>query len=192
MTKDCAKPQLKASKSDFNVQVVINNHLDRVVADTGARISVCGTAQARKWGLLDKLSPSKVKVKPYQSEPIKVHGEARCSVTFGSISVPVVWHVLSENCEAILSGNAALQLRIIKFNDSAETFQPILMINSNEDKLQAILSHYPQNFTGLGKLQNYKVTLHCDADVKPVNVPAHSFPYHLQERAQKAIDDMIR
>ena len=192
MTKDCAKPQLKATKSDFNVQVVINNHLDRVVADTGARISVCGTTQARKWGLLDKLSPSKVKVKPYKSEPIQVYGEARCSVTFGSTSVPVVWHVLSGNSEAILSGNAALQLGIIKFTDSADTFQPILMIKSNKDNLQTILSEYPQNFSGLGKLHNYKVTLHCDTDVKPVNVPAHSFPYHLQERAQKAIDDMIK
>ena len=39
-TKNCAKPQLKATKSDFNVQVVTNNHLDRVVAETGAHISV--------------------------------------------------------------------------------------------------------------------------------------------------------
>ena len=46
-SKDSSKPQSKSVKSDFNAQVVINNHLDRVVADTGARISVCGTTQAR-------------------------------------------------------------------------------------------------------------------------------------------------
>ena len=35
---DKSKPQLKNTKtSDFNVQVVVNNHLDRLVADTGAK-----------------------------------------------------------------------------------------------------------------------------------------------------------
>ena len=103
---DKAKPQLKNVKnSDFNVQVIINNSLDRVVADTGARISVCGTTQAKKWGLLDKMIPSKVKIKPYNSEPIAVHGEARCAVTFGSTSIPVVWHIISGSSEPILSGN---------------------------------------------------------------------------------------
>ena len=192
-TKDYVKPQLRANKSDFNVQVVINNHLDRVVADTGARISVCGTAQARKWGILDRLSPSKVKVKPYKSDPIQVYGEARCSVTFGSTSIPVVWHVISGNSEAILSGNAALQLGIIQFSETPDTFQPILMIESDDkESLQNILSKYSENFSGLGKLKDYKVKLHCKGDVKPVNVPAHTFPYHLQQRAQAAINDMIK
>ena len=36
------------NKKDFKVQVIINNSLDTVVADTGARISVCGTTQAKK------------------------------------------------------------------------------------------------------------------------------------------------
>ena len=190
---DCVKPHLKANKSDFNVQVVINNHLDRVVADTGARISVCGTTQARKWGILDRLSPSKVKVKPYKSDPIQVYGEARCSVTFGSTYIPVVWYIISGSCEAILSGNSALQLGIIHFSDTPDTFQPILMIESDDkESLQKILSNYPENFSGLGKLKDYKAKLHCKDDVKPVNVPAHTFPYHLQQRAQAAVDDMIK
>ena len=192
-SKGSAKPQLKSVKSDFTAQVVINNRLDRVVADTGARISVCGTAQARKWGILDRLTPSKVKIKPYESDPIQVYGEARCSVTFGLTSIPVVWHVISGNSEAILSGNAALQLGIVQFNGTADTFQPVLMIDAeNKENLQAILSKYPENFSGLGKLKDYHVKLHVKEGVKPVNVPATTFPYHLQQRAQAAIDDMIK
>ena len=191
---DKAKPQLKKfNTSDFTVQVVVNNHLDRLVADTGARISVCGTAQARKWGILDRMVPSKVKIKPYSSDPIPVFGEARCAVTFGRTSIPVNWHIISGSCEPILSGNAALQLGIIQFNKSEDTFQPILMIKKeNQGNLQDILAKYPDNFNGLGKLKDYKVKLHCNPDVKPVNVPAHPFFYHLQERAQAAIDEMIK
>ena len=42
------------NKNDFKVQVVINNSLDTVIADTGARISVCGTIQAEKMVLSTK------------------------------------------------------------------------------------------------------------------------------------------
>lgn len=191
---DKARPQLKKPKdTDFTVQVIVNNNLDRVVADTGARISVCGTTQAKKWGLLDKMVPSKIRIKPYNSEPIAVYGEARCAVTFGTSSIPVVWHIISGSCEPILSGNAALQLGIIQFRKTEDTFQPILMIEKgHKGNLQGILAEYPQNFQGLGKLKDYKVKLHCNPDVKPVNVPAHSFPYHLKDRAQAAIDEMIK
>ena len=135
----------------------------------------------------------KVKIKPYNSEPIPVFGEARCAVTFGRTSIPVNWHIISGSCEPILSGNAALQLGIIQFNKSVDTFQPILMIKKeNGENLQKILAEYPDNFNGLGKLKDYKVKLHCNPEVKPVNVPAHPFPYHLQERAQAAIDEMIK
>ena len=191
-SKDTPKPVLKSTKNDFSVRVMINNNLDRVIADTGARISVCGTAQARKWGILDRLTPSKVKIKPYHSEPIAVYGEARCSVTYGSTSIPVIWHIISGSSEAVLSGNAALQLGIIQLNKVDDTFQPILMIESNKNDLQDILARYPQNFTGLGKLKDYKAKLHVDSSIKPVNVPSYSFPYHLQHRAQLAIDEMIQ
>ena len=59
------KPKLisrKNNRTDFKVQVVTNNNLDIVVADTGARISVCGTAQARKWNMLHKFSSIKCQV----------------------------------------------------------------------------------------------------------------------------------
>ena len=44
------KPKLasNAHKKDFCVQVIVNNSLDSVVADTGAHISVCGTSKAKK------------------------------------------------------------------------------------------------------------------------------------------------
>ncbi|CAB4005568.1 Hypothetical predicted protein [Paramuricea clavata] len=87
----------------------------------------------------------------------------------------------------------ALQLGIIDFNANPDTFHPILMIDA-EDKgnLQEILARYPQNFNGIGKLHHHKVKLHVDKEVKPANVPPRPFPYHLKERAQKAIEDMIQ
>ena len=64
-TNKSPRPKLLShapKKNDFKVQVIVNNSLDSVIADTGARVSVCGTSQAQNWNLLDKVVPSSVKI----------------------------------------------------------------------------------------------------------------------------------
>ena len=126
------KPSLRSrlqKKKDFMVEVGINNNIDTVIVDTGAGVSLCGTLQAKKWGMLSKLVQSKVKLKPYNSLPIPIHGISRCAVTFGATSVPIEWHVISGSCEPILAGDKAIQLGIINFNPTSESFKPIRLIN---------------------------------------------------------------
>ena len=55
---------------DLNAQVVINNNLATVLADTGASISVCGREQAQIWNLLPRIFPTTTKIKPYNSPTI--------------------------------------------------------------------------------------------------------------------------
>ena len=53
------KPHLSSgipNKQDFTVQVAINNHISTVIADTGAKINVCGNIQAKQWNLLGKMT----------------------------------------------------------------------------------------------------------------------------------------
>ena len=39
------------SNNDFKVQLLINNNLETLLADTGAKICVCGDRQARTWNI---------------------------------------------------------------------------------------------------------------------------------------------
>ena len=85
----------------------------------------------------------------------------------------------------------------IEDDDGSDVYQPVLMIDDEcvsdlQTDLQKVLTKYPQNFTGLGKLRNHQVKLHVDESVKPVSVPPRSIPYHLQERAQHAINEMVQ
>ena len=198
-SKNAPKPKLlstSSSRNEFSVQVVVNNALDKVLADTGAKVIVCGTVQARKWGILNKMVESKVRIQPYKSDPIPVYGTARCAVSFGTTIIPVDWHIISGSCEPILSGTASRQLSIIRFNATPDTYEPIHMIAEHADPeskqdLQDILLEYPETFTGLGKLKNHEVRLHVDKSVKPVVTPPRTTPYHLQDRVQELIDEMI-
>jgi hypothetical protein len=177
---------------DFNAQVIINNSLAKVLADTGASISVCGREQAQKWNLLSRMVPTTTKIKPYNSPTIPVIGIAKCAVTFGSTSIPVDWHIIDTPCEPVLAGQSAVQLGIIQFDPQPEVYQPVQMIQcSKKEALQDILKKYPQNFEGLGKLKNHQVKLHVDPSVKPVASPARPVPYHLKERIRTEIDKMV-
>lgn len=144
---------------------------------------------------MDKITPTKAKIKQYNSDPIPVYGVARCAVTLGMTSIPIEWHIISGSCEPIISGKASTQLDIIQFNSKPPAFQPLNMIeNQNPEvkqSIQSILAQYPEVFTGVGKLRNHQVKLHVDQSVKPVNVPPRLVPYHLKDRVNKAIAEMI-
>ena len=196
-SKNQVLPKHKSNlTTDFRVSVIVNNSVARPIADTGAGVAVCGSVQAKNWNLLDRMVPSKVKLKPYGSTPIPVIGTARCAVTFGSTSIPVEWHVISGSCEPILSGRASLQLGIIKFNSTPEVFHPVLMIDKDavghaKQKVQDLLGKYPQIFTGLGRLKDYKVKFHVKPGIKPIRDAPRTIPYHLCDRANNALQEMI-
>ena len=122
-------PKFRSNRKEYKAKVMINNNLVKVTADTGAKVSVCGTKQAKEWGLLSRMLTSKTTLKPYQSKPIAVYGEATCSVVFGLSSIPLIWHIISGSCEPILSGAACEELGIIEFRESPEPFEPIHMIS---------------------------------------------------------------
>ena len=52
----------KARKHDFKAQVAINNSIDSVIADSGAKVSVCSSKHAKKWGIWKKMIQSKAKI----------------------------------------------------------------------------------------------------------------------------------
>ena len=196
-SKNLPKPKLKSHlTNDFLVQVIVNNTLTKVLADTGAKVSVCSTIQAQRWGILNKAIKTNKRIQPYRSESIPVYGIARCAVSFGRTVIPVEWHIISGSCDSILSGTAARQLGIISFQKSPDVFEPINMISTNmepsvKQDIQYILLQYPENFQGLGKLKDYQVKLHVNPDVKPIAVPPRPTPYHLQQRSNELINEMI-
>ena len=186
-----------SKQHDFRAQVAINNSIASVIADTGARVSVCSSKHAKKWGLWNKMLPSKAKIKPYNSPPIPVTGVARCAVTFGNRSTPVVWHIINSSCEPILGGNTAVQLGILKFTKQPDTFIPINLIHAEcqpnaKNDLQKILTEYNDTFTttGIGKLKDYQVIFCEDKNVKPVITPPRPTQYHLEERVNEELQRM--
>ena len=154
----------------------------------------CSLNNARKWSLTDRMVDTKVKIKPYgcNTPVIKSLGVAKCAVTFGNGSVPVDWHVIEDkNCETILAGKKAETLGILTFTPRSKVLQPVNMIQNDQMKLQDILTKYTDIFQGVGKLKNHQVKLHVNTDVKPVVSKQRPIPYHLRDRVNKTIKQML-
>ena len=183
------------STEDFKTELLINNHLDTVLADTGAGISVCSLGTARKWNIADRMTKTNLKIKPYKSKSIPAIGVSTCSVSFGDRTVPVQWYIIRETCESILSGSKAAQLGIVKFNATPEILMPIRMIELSDERLkknlQEIIVSKASVFKGIGKLKHHTVRLPYDTSIKPVAEPPRRIPYHLKSRVEETITDMI-
>ena len=83
-------------------------------------------------------------------------------------------------------------------NADEVVFNPIKMIDTDDSKgefaldIASIIQQYPENFKGLGKLNNYQVKLYFDENIKPVAVPPRTIPYHLLARVADSINNMIK
>ena len=185
--------QQTTNQGDFKTILVINNCLDVVLADTGAHVSVCSLQDAKNWGIFSKMVKRKAKIKPYNSPAIPVSGIAGCAVANNSRSVPVLWNIIDEKCELVLSRKKAEQLGVIKFFKQ-NVFKPINMIkgnNNDKENIQNILKDYPDTFKGIGELKHHQVKLHIKEDFKPILSPLRPIPYHFRERVQEQINEML-
>ena len=141
---------------DFKVQVIINNSLAKVIADTGAKVTVCSLRQAKQWGLYDKMYKSNIKLKPFNSELISVEGQALCSVSFNKNSVLVKWYIIAQDCEPTLAGDKAVALGIITLNIKQGILMPFNMIEKDlSNEIQTCLGEYTHKFQGIDKLKNH-------------------------------------
>ena len=60
------------NNDEFKVEVIVTNTLTTVIGETGAKVSVCSLQQAKKWKLTLKMFPSNMRLKPFNSNTIKV------------------------------------------------------------------------------------------------------------------------
>ena len=164
---------------DFEAQVIINNHIGTVLVVTEAKVSACRVTQASKWVLTEEMQLIQHKIKPFNSLPVLTKRISQCTVTHGQSSIPTEWYITEGTCKPVLSGSVSKRFGIIHFAN-------------NKDQLQQILSKYPHNFEGPGKLKTHPVKLHIDTTIKPVMEPKRTVLYHLQQQVDKVREDMIK
>ena len=178
-----------STKPRYQIEVVVNENVVPVFADTGADISVMSLKVAKQIKL--PLNKTKVKIRPYGSKPLKCVGYYEGTIMYGSTVANSRIYVIKQPVETLLSGRLCEELQILKFHPqpSMDTQPPVRSVSADNYK-ESLIQQYPNVFKGIGKLEQYKAKIYIDDSVPPVAAPSRPIPFHLRDRFESEIRKM--
>lgn len=177
--------------SRYEVKVYIKGQPVNGHADTGADINVMSLDTAHNLKL--PMSDSTLKIRPYGSKSIKTVGYYEGTVKYRKKSSNTQFYIISSDVETLLSGKLCEELGILTFtSDGARSSVANVQLEPHETYKAKIFKRHPAIFKGVGTLKNHVVHFFVDNSIPPSAQPERPIPYHLQERFQKAIQDMIQ
>ena len=90
-----------------------------------------------------------------------------------------------EDSGNLLTYNTGKDLQIINIVNTVKS-------ENNENNVESWKAKYPEVFSGkIGKLENFKLKLHIDKTVKPVQAAQRNHPFHLRKDIDKHLDSLL-
>ncbi|XP_071500346.1 uncharacterized protein [Diadema antillarum] len=175
-----------------------------MLVDTGASVNIID-ARTYEWmrGRASptdlRLTPTHIRLFPYgATTPLPVIGEfsarTSCSTQLSTTARFVVVHG-SSGC--LLGRDTAAALQLIRVGDESvqETNHNASAIHIDahlaSHHVDDLQRQYPEVFAGFGKLTEYKVRVHVDPDIAPIAQPARRIPFHLREKVDQKLQELI-
>ena len=179
--------------SIYYVNVYVNDNQIEMLVDTGSDVNVMSLQEASNIGITNWVKID-VKLRPYGSEPLKVCGVHHGTIGFKSTSVEAKIYIVKQPLETLLSGNTAEKLGIISFHtiNMIDNSSSHVDIPHSDDKIiNDILQKFPNVFRGIGMCKYKTIDLHVKENPKPLIQPVRPIPYHLRDKFDEAISEMI-
>ena len=186
--------------------------------DTGSSVNILdGTTYQKLCSQLGniQLSKGKIKLKAYGNTTLKVIGKLSYAVEIRHLLLPFEFYVVAGNNGCLLSGDTALEARLLsvpksaaqqvsltkaivkKVKDTREetaqetadtsVAQKTALFPNVPPRLGKLLNDYEHIFHGIGMLKDYQLKLHIDKSVAPVSQPARRAPFPLRHRLAQEI-----
>ena len=91
-----------------------------------------------------------------------------------------------ENAPGILGKDTATKLGLLHIGIPERTY-----VNQVDDQKAQWKSKFPDCFSGFGKLKDYQLKVPIDTDVTPVIQPLRRIPYHLRDKLERKLDELV-
>ena len=175
------------------VSVELNGQMVSMLIDSGAQDNLIDVISFNKWLEKPELAITKTKLYAYNTQQeIPIIGEFKALVKCNGQECNAVFKVVNGKDGNLLSFSTARQLDLFNLNQ----FKPInerVKCCSINNRYQKIMDQYSSVFNDrVGRLKGYKVKLHIDQDIKPVQQPYRRTPYNLMKGAEEEIDQLIK
>lgn len=96
--------------------------------------------------------------------------------------------MVEESGKALLGKETATKLGILNICIPTQCVNSV----SIEFDENTLITKYADVFQGIGKLKSFQLHVPIDESVEPVIQPVRRVPYHLREKLEKRLSDLVR
>ena len=169
--------------------ISINKNKVNMLTDSVSTPNIIDKSTYNQLHEAELLTPTYIKVYPYQtSNPLELEGKFNCSVTANGSTIPTTFDVIKSTGKCILGMNTSELLNLLRVGPP--TKQEVLQTKAStklNPSTQQIINKYQDIFKGMGTLKNFKLQLHINQNITPVQQPIRRSPYHTK---QKVLDEL--
>ena len=164
----------------FDVEV--NGVIIRMEFDTGASISLISEETYRQYFPLVELSPSKLVLRTYTTEPLKVLGYMQAQVQYENQKATVPLFIIEGKGPSLIGRDWMTK---IQFN-----WNTVKQISA-QGRLEALFEKYSSIFSDkLGTMKNYTATLELEQSVKPKFYRPRPVPFAIKDSIELELDSL--
>ncbi|XP_071510902.1 uncharacterized protein [Diadema antillarum] len=160
------------------VTVHVNDTPISAVIDTGASVMMMSQRTFAQLRPQPPLVAHSIPVYGYvNSTPLHVKGTFTATISYKSSSAATEVYVTSHNGDTLLDFATATALGLVELAYATSSASP--------------KSVYPDRFTGIGKLNNYRYHIQGDTSVTPTAIPHRRIPFHMRDKVVQELDRLL-
>ena len=171
--------------------ISINKTKVNMLIDSGSTLNIIDKKTYNQLHEAEPLTPAYIKVYPYQTfTPLELEGKFNCSVTGNGSNVATTFYVMKSTGKCILRKNTSELLNLVRVGPP--TKQKVLQITAStklNPSIEQVINKYEDIFKGMGTLKNFKLQLHINQNITPIQQPICRLPCHTK---QKVSDELQR
>ena len=182
----------QVGKHNATYQIEINNTKTNVIIDSGSTINIIDKTAYENISPKPQLLSTKTRIFPYQSQqPLSIKGVFHADITANNITVQDKIYVVNGNYGSLLGKTTAEKLDVLRIGPPPQV--RTLKINQPEipQSTYEIIQQYSEVFQGVGLLKNFKLKLHIDPSVTPVQQPIRRIPFHTKEKVSSELKRLL-
>ncbi|XP_065064039.1 uncharacterized protein K02A2.6-like [Rhopilema esculentum] len=179
-----------------------------MLIDSGSTLNIIDEISFQKLPKKPQLESSKTKIFTYLGkEPLKLKGTFRAKAEAFGKETQAKFYVTKGSGGALLGQKTAEKLDILRVgpvlgskadptNSLHKSVNEISQEKPTEHKIdpkiQKVLDNNREVFEGMGKFKDYKLKLHIDENVIPVQQPIRRLPYHTRKKVSAELERLLK
>ena len=181
-----------------------------MLIDSGSTLNIMDEVSLQKLKKEPQLSDSKAKIFTYSSkEPLKLKGTFIAQIEAFGKETQAKFYVTEGSGGALLGQKTAEKLDLLRVgpapgleadlasslhksvNEVSQYSQDKPTEHKIDPKIQKVLDNNKEVFQGMGKFKDYKLKLHIDENVTPVQQPIRRLPYHTRKKVSLELERLM-